>query len=88
MILKLFCVYDNKASAYLPPFAAVNSLVALRMFGDSASDTNHMFNRHPLDYHLFELGEFDDMTGGVSSLMPVNLGNAGMFSDSIGKVAL
>ncbi|WNK12698.1 MAG: nonstructural protein [Microvirus sp.] len=86
MILKMYSVYDNKAQAYLAPFCCVNNMVALRMFGDSAGDANHMFNRHPLDYHLFEMGEFDDVSGLVQAVLPVNLGAAAMFSDSIGKV--
>ncbi|WNK13435.1 MAG: nonstructural protein [Microvirus sp.] len=78
----MYSVYDNKAQAYLGPFCCVNSMVALRMFGDSASDVNHMFHRHPLDYHLFEVGEFDDQTGLVEARAPVNLGNASMFDIS------
>ncbi|WNK13989.1 MAG: nonstructural protein [Microvirus sp.] len=86
MILKLFSVYDNKAQAYLPPFAAVNAGVALRMFRDSATAADHMFTRYPLDYHLFEMGTFDDVMGKVEAVLPHNLGPAAQFTDSIAKV--
>ncbi len=60
MKLKIFTVYDTKALAYLPPFFLPNELMAKRVFGDMADDINHQFGKHPEDYSLYEMGDFDD----------------------------
>lgn len=60
MIHKIFTVFDCKAEAYLPPFLLHAKGQAIRAFTDMANDPNHVFNKHPEDYTLFELGEFDD----------------------------
>jgi hypothetical protein len=35
----------------------------MRHFGDAVNDQSTMFNKHPEDYALYELGEYDDDTG-------------------------
>lgn len=60
MIQKIFSVYDQKAEAYLPPFYLPNRAMAVRTFTDCANAKDHQFNKHPQDYLLVELGEFDD----------------------------
>lgn len=62
MKLKVFSVYDVKAQAYLPPFFLPRTEMAVRVFSDSANDPTHMFCKHPEDFHLFELGEWDGET--------------------------
>lgn len=75
MILKVFSVYDSKAEAYLPPFFMNNSGAARRIFGDCANDPDHMFGKHPEDYTLFEIAEFDDASAVVTpAKTPVSLG--------------
>lgn len=56
-------VYDSKAEAFMQPFFCVSRGVAVRMFMDAASDEGHEFAKHAADYTLFELGEFDQVTG-------------------------
>lgn len=67
-MLKIFCVYDSKAEAYLNPVFAVNAAVVVRSFTAAAVDPNSDFGRHPADYTLFELGEFDPGKGLFSLL--------------------
>jgi hypothetical protein len=62
MILRLFTVYDSAAEAYLPPFYTKSSGEALRSFSDTCADTTHAFHKHPNDYTLFHVGQFDDTT--------------------------
>lgn len=62
MKLKVFSVYDVKAQAYLPPFFLPRTEMATRVFADSANDSTHMFCKHPEDFSLFELGEWDGET--------------------------
>lgn len=61
MILKIFAVYDSKAEAYMPPFFMTSRGQAMRSFGDTADDPSTQLHKHPLDFTLFELGDFDDV---------------------------
>ena len=61
----MFSVYDIKAEAYLTPFFMMNDKVAMRAFGDMANNEEHMFNKHPTDYALMEIGVYDEETGKV-----------------------
>lgn len=56
---KIFCVFDDKAKAYLPPFFMPEVLMAVRTFRNCAQDKEHAFGRNPEDYSLFFLGTFD-----------------------------
>lgn len=56
----LFAIFDSKAKAFLPPFMLPNSEMAVRAFSDCVNDPAHQFARHPADYTLFKVGEFDD----------------------------
>lgn len=62
-MLRVFTVYDSKAEAYLPPFYMATVGSATRAFTDSANDPNHSFHKHPADYTLFLLGEYDEQKG-------------------------
>jgi hypothetical protein len=57
---KLFSIYDIKAEAYLQPFFLQTKGQAIRAITDCVNDPNHQFSRHPADYTLFELGEYED----------------------------
>lgn len=59
MKLKVFSVHDVKAGAFLPPFFLPRTEMAIRVFADSSNDSTHMFCKHPDDFCLFELGEWD-----------------------------
>lgn len=72
--MQLFAIRDNKVEAYNSPFTAANYQVAIRMVTDTASDTNTMFNRHPEDFEIYHIGEFDEKTGIVESCPHVQIG--------------
>lgn len=63
MLFKVFVIYDDKARAYLPPWTLPEVPQAIRTFGDALADPNHDFSKHPEDYTLFQLGEFDSSSG-------------------------
>lgn len=69
MMLKVFSVYDKAAGAFLQPFFAPTSGLAIRSVADAVSDTAHQFNRHAGDYTLFILGEFNDADGSFSRMV-------------------
>lgn len=76
----MFAVYDSKAKVYCRPFFVAVEAVALRAFEGGANDESLEMGRHPEDFSLHQLGEFDDDTGVVKALEPhVNHGLASQF---------
>jgi len=63
MIFQVYSIYDIKAAAYHVPFFQPTKGMAIRLFGDAIIDPNSNLSKHPEDYRLFSLGEFDDFTG-------------------------
>lgn len=92
MKMKMFSVYDGKAQAFAAPFFMPAVGVAIRAFTDLANDKNTSVAKHPTDYSLFEIGEFDDGDASVvRRTPPLNLGLASSFIDNykapnVGKV--
>lgn len=65
MKLKMYTVYDSKAEAYKTPFFMQTKGLALRSWEDTVNDQQTTFYKHPGDFTLFEVGEYDDQTGEV-----------------------
>lgn len=84
MITKIFSVYDNAVEAYLPPIMFPTLGAAIRAITDALADPSHQFTRHPHDYVLFELGEFDDSSAAHNMLLaPRNCGVLAEFVQSV-----
>lgn len=73
--LRGYSVFDSKAEAYLRPFFAPTRGLAIRSFADAINDKASDMAKHAADYTLFEIGEFDDSTGLLTSKLE-SLGNA------------
>lgn len=71
MILRAYSLYDNKALVYSPPFYAATDAAAVRMVGDTVADPQTSLSRHPSDYVLYLVGEFDDQKGLFSQAAPL-----------------
>lgn len=83
MILKIFSVFDNKAEAFARPFFVNTTGAAVRAFSDEANRADSDLCKHPQDFGLFELGEFDDATGLFTMPQaPKHLGLAAMFKEN------
>lgn len=77
MKLQLVSVYDAKAEVYSPPIAVPTLGMAERSFADEVNNPQSQYNKHPEDYTLFHLGEYDDATGVVTNRdTPFSLGVA------------
>ena len=63
MIVYAYSIYDSKALTYSPPFFTVSHGAAVRMVMDLANDANTSVGRHPADYSLFCVGQFNDGLG-------------------------
>lgn len=78
--LKVFSVFDSAVGAFGAPFFVPTRGLALRAFIDEASRVDSNIAKHPLDFSLFELGDYDESTGQfVNSIAPECLGTAASF---------
>ena len=77
MKLKIYSVFDDKAGAFDRPFFLQNDPMAIRSFSDAVADKTTGLSVHASDYKLYCLGEFDDVSGKLTSLRePLFLCNA------------
>lgn len=60
MKLNIYCVYDKKAAAFGTPFFMSQNGEAIRMFDDLVNDTRSRVNKHPEDYELWNVGQWQD----------------------------
>lgn len=63
MLLNAYTLYDAKALTYSPPFYATAHGAAVRMVMDLASDQNTSVGRHPSDFSLYCVGQWNDAVG-------------------------
>lgn len=63
MKLNVYSIYDSKAQAYNKPFYFHYDGEAIRAFADTVEDPKSVINRHPADYRLYRIGDFDDRGG-------------------------
>lgn len=68
MIQGIYSVKDLKAGAFAPPFFQPRDESAVRAFSDAITDGDSMLRRHPEDFALYCLGEYDDNLGIVAGL--------------------
>lgn len=76
MRTKMFAFFDSKAAFFSNPYFDQREASAVRAFSDAVNDCsnpNNMLNKHPEDYSLFYLGEFDNETGAIDIVRPTNL---------------
>jgi hypothetical protein len=73
--LVMCSVFDVRVGAYTSPFCVRSRAEAIRSFTDACADDSLPFKKHPSDYALYVVGEFDDDTGVVSAVGPVSLIN-------------
>ncbi len=71
--LDMYCVYDEKANAFLRPFCMPNSATAVRALRDSAKEEDHPFCKNPEDYTLYQVGTFDEERGEIEAFSPIRL---------------
>ena len=63
MKLNAYAIFDSAAGVYMRPFFAQAHGLATRMFSDLACDADHDVGKHPEDYSLYFIGEYDDNKG-------------------------
>lgn len=65
MIIKVYSIFDKKAETYGPPFFMLKEQMAVRAFSDISNDMSTMLSKHPEDYELYEIGEYNDNTADI-----------------------
>lgn len=63
MKIVAYAIYDTAGKAYMRPFFMMADGQARRVFQDMANDESHDIGKHPEDYSLFRIGQFDDNSG-------------------------
>ena len=64
----VFTVFDSKAKLHLTPFFLRSVAEAVRAFGDLCNESDHQFGKHPEDYLLVNIGEYDETSGSLTPL--------------------
>lgn len=64
--MKMFSIYDSKGQFYDKPMFLRTKADAIRGWTELANDQKTTIAKHPADFTLFEIGEFNDLTGVVT----------------------
>ena len=75
MELKVCAVRDNVVEAFMQPIFVQTTAQAERMFRDQLQDDQSPMSRHPEDYTLMYLANYDDNAGMFTPLEPTRLLN-------------
>lgn len=70
MIYKMYSIFDLKVGAFMPPFYARALGEATRSVVNELSNPGSNLSKHPGDFGLWSVGEFDDATGVVAPAKP------------------
>lgn len=71
MLLNCYSIYDRKALQYHAPFFQSTDGAALRSLSDLVADANTTVGRHPGDYVLYLIGQYDDQKGRMIPCEPL-----------------
>jgi len=86
MELKVFSIYDKATEAFNSPFFMLTKSEALRAFQNMARDEDTQISKNPLDFNLYMLGTFDNISGGFTCNLE-DLGSAALRKQGEEKVA-
>lgn len=64
----IYMVFDDKVKGFSMPFASASDAAAVRTFGDAVKQEGSLLSRHPEDFSLCRICDFDDGTGLVNAL--------------------
>lgn len=73
MKLKLTSIFDAKLAIFGPPQIALTEAAAIRQFSDDVNNAQGNLSKHPEDYSLWYIGDYDDETASFSQAVPKNL---------------
>lgn len=78
----VFAVFDSKVEAFGMPLFMHNKAEAIRAFIDQVNDQKSLMSKHPEDFTLFHIGEYESSSGLMVPLTtPLSLGLAIEFKE-------
>lgn len=66
----MMAVFDTVAGVYDRPFAVPAVPVGVRSFQNALKDPQAAISKNPTDYALYEIGQYDDVSGELISKPP------------------
>jgi len=78
MKLQIVAIFDRATLAFGRPVFVASLGGAIRSFSDEVNDAQqgNDIARHPQDFELNHLGEYDDSDGSIETFTPVRLARA------------
>lgn len=69
MLMTIVAVRDKKCECFSRPFFGQTPASLIRSFADEVNRyaEDNPYNKHPEDYALYELGQFDDSDGKITT---------------------
>lgn len=68
--MKIYNIYDKAAKAFGRPMAFTSHGIARRSFHDAVNDPQTEYSKHPGDYSIHYIADYDEDTG---ALQPVSM---------------
>ena len=62
-MINVYSIRDSKSGLFAQPFFMTTHAYAIRAFGDLANDPTTLIGKHPEDFSLYCLCQFDDVNG-------------------------
>lgn len=78
--MRVYSIFDSKAAVYSRPFFEHTDSTAERMFADAVGDPETPIGRHPEDYTLHYVGEWDEFVAKLSGSEPRAISNGSKFA--------
>jgi len=72
MIKPVFTLFDEKAKYHKQPFIFQSKGEAIRAFSDIANDNKTEVGKHPADFHLYHIADFDEETATYKAVEPIS----------------
>lgn len=80
MELVLHSLYDSITNTYMQPLCFRSQAESLRAFAHAANDLRSEISKSPSDYHIMNMGSFDDNNGKFTILpTPQRVATASQF---------
>lgn len=70
MKIKLYSIMDAKLATFGSIHQSLTDSAAVRQFADVIQDKNNFISKHPEDFSLYRIGEYDDETGNLIPSVP------------------
>lgn len=67
---KMFAPFDSKLQVWMNPMFFLHSGQAERTWVDLCNQPESILAKHPDDFAIYQVGEFDDATGEIISIHP------------------